>query len=378
MTRPLTLLWQINAVDGETPWLPSTRSPATFDRLRTLASRLDELGFFGALTTAREAIALVSTTEHLRFLVPEYPGVKPPALLAEEAQVFDAYSGGRLIYNQINGRDTILARYGVDLDHDTRYEYSAEYWTQFKALYADDRSGYQGKHFHYGPQFRPEHFGPRQAPHTPVWGSGQSPAGIAHAGESLDAYLFFLARPEAARGQVDAVRAGAAAHGRSIRIGALSSIIVRETEEEAWAEFERRLSLTPPEPIIESADRYVRSINGARLRDLKHPHPHVQARIDALNAGRLPTLDELRFAPAQASGIWPVAEPAFDILGRGSSNYLVGSADNVAARIHEISDQLGIDIWIFQSWPLLQEAEYVARLLFPLIERHHPAPVLAD
>jgi alkanesulfonate monooxygenase len=378
MTRPLTVLWQINATDGETPWLPETRYPANFEKLTTLAARLDELGYFGALTTAREAIALVSSTTNLRFLVPEYPGVKPAALLAEEAQVFDAYSGGRLIYNQINGRDPILERYGVNLDHDTRYHYSEEYWTQFKKLYADDHAGFSGEHFSYGPQFKPDHFGPRQTPHTPVWGSGQSAAGLAHAGRVLDAYLFFLADPAAALEQIQTVKSVAAEAGRTIKIGALSSIIVRETEEEAWAEFERRIASTPIEPVIAQADRFVQSFNGAPLAELTNADPQIQARIDALNAGRFPTLEELRFAPAQASGIWPVAEPAFDILGRGSSSYLVGSAETVAARIHEISDELGIDIWIFQSWPLIQEAEYVAKLLFPLLERFHPAPVLAD
>ena len=102
------------------------------------AQNLDDLGYFGALTTAREPIALVGDTERLRFVVPEYPGVKPPALLAEQAQVFDSYSGGRLIFNQVNGADPVLARYGRFESKDERYELSKEYWQQVKSLYLDE------------------------------------------------------------------------------------------------------------------------------------------------------------------------------------------------------------------------------------------------
>lgn len=88
------VLWYIGAVDGEVPWDPRHAEVATFDDLRRQAQNLDRLGYYGALTTAREPIALIRATERLRFVIPEYPGVKPPALLAEQAQVFDNYSGG--------------------------------------------------------------------------------------------------------------------------------------------------------------------------------------------------------------------------------------------------------------------------------------------
>jgi alkanesulfonate monooxygenase len=62
---------------------------------------------------------------------------------------------------------------------------------------------------------------------------------------------------------------------------------------------------------------------------------------------------------------WSGAEPPFDIAGKGSGNYLVGSADNVAARMLEMSESVGIDIWILSGWPLIREAEITAELLFP-------------
>lgn len=157
------VLWYINPTDGDVPWEPEHRFAPTFDALRQQARTLDRLGFYGALTTAREAISLVGDTEQLRFLIPEYPGVKPPVLMAEEAQVFDQYSGGRLIYNQVNGADPVLHRYGRFESKADRYRMSAEFWTQVKRLYLDDTEAFQGEFFSYGPRYKPAIPGNREA-----------------------------------------------------------------------------------------------------------------------------------------------------------------------------------------------------------------------
>ncbi|UYP19947.1 LLM class flavin-dependent oxidoreductase [Rhodococcus sp. Z13] len=374
-TNAPDILWYIGAVDGEAPWDARHRYPQSFEGIREQARVLDRLGYYGALTTAREPISLVGDTERLRFVIPEYPGIKPPALLAEQAQVFDHYSGGRLIYNQVNGADPVLARYGRFHSKQERYAVSEEYWTVFKDLYLDSTEEYHGRYFEFGPRYKPAIPGPRQPGGVPLWGTGASPEGIAHAAAVLDAYLTFMGPAEDMGRLFDRVREAAAARGRTMRFGVLASVVVRETEEEAWERFEWQLAQTDPHSVLETVDRNLTSFHFPPLAELSSDDPQVQARIEALRAGRLPTRSELEFAPNMAAGLttWTAAEPPFDIAGKGTGNYLVGSADNVAARIREMSAQLGVDIWILSGWPLAREAEIAAELLFPRLGLPAPA-----
>ncbi|MGV9712537.1 LLM class flavin-dependent oxidoreductase [Gordonia sp. NPDC003424] len=367
------VLWYINPTDGEVPWEPAGRVTPTFDVIRHQARTLDRLGFYGALTTAREAISLVGDTERLRFLVPEYPGVKPPVLLAEEAQVFDQYSGGRLIYNQVNGADPVLHRYGRFGTKAERYRLSAEYWKQVKKLYLDDTEPFDGEFFSYGPRYKPAIPGPRQPGGIEVWGTGASPEGIAHAAEVLDVYLSFMSEPASLARLFHRVRGAAAARGRSLRFGVLASVIVRETDEQAWERFEWQLSRTRPETVLATADRNLRSFGFPGLDDIRSGNPLVQNRIDALRAGRLPDRAALEFAPNMAAGLttWTAAEPPFDIAGKGTGTYFVGSAVNVAAAMSRVAEQAGIDVWILSGWPLAAEAEIAAELLLPLLGQQH-------
>ncbi len=366
----LRLMWYINGADGDVPWQRERRVPPSLSHLRTLASALDQLGFYGALSTARETIALIGDTERLRFMIPEYPGVKPPALLAEEAQVFDHYSGGRLIYNQVNGADPVLARYGRFGSKAARYGISAEYWKLVRQLYLDDANAVDGEHFRLGPRYKPPIAGPRQRGGVPLWGTGASAEGIAHAAEVLDVYLSFLAEPRLLAQTFGSMRAAATQQGRSIPAGVLASVIVRDTDGEAWAHFEWQLAQTDPAEMARLADRNLRSFGFGSLAELSSSDAQVQSRIDALRAGRIPGREELEFAPGLAAGLttWTSGEPPFDVAGKGSGNYLVGSPETVAKLITELSTELGIDTWILSGWPLAAEAERFARQVMPLLD----------
>ena len=370
MTDELTFLWYLNPADGTVPWQPEHRIEPSLEHLRHVASEIDRLGYYGVLCTAREPIALVSATRSLRFLVPEYPGVKPPALMAEQAQVFDHYSGGRLLINQVNGADPVLARYGRFEGKDERYRVSAEYWRTVQEMYRDSASAVDGEYFRAGPQYKPDVPGPRQ-PKLPIWGTGASPAGLTHAAEVLDVYLSFLARPEALVRTFDAARTAAAAAGRDLPCGVLGSVVVRDTDEEAWEHFEWQLAQTDPAEMARLADRNLRSFGFPGLDEITDDDPQVQARIDALRAGRIPRRAELEFAPGLAAGLttWTSGEPPFDIAGKGSGNYLVGSPATVAENIDRLSDRLGAQYWILSGWPLAAEARRFAEQVVPLLSR---------
>ena len=362
-------LWYVNPTDGEAPWEAQQRVTPSFDVIRHQARTLDRLGFYGALTTAREPISLIGDTTDLRFLIPCYPGVKPPVLMAEEAQVFDQYSGGRLITNQVNGADPVLRRYGQFAPKAERYRLSSEYWSQVKKLYLDDADAFDGEFFSYDKQYKPAIPGPRQPGGLRVWGTGASPEGIEHAVDVLDVYLSFMSEPDTLATLFNQVRAAAAERGRTMKFGVLASVIVRETEEEAWDRFEWQLAQTRPETVLATADRNLRSFGYPGLDELTSDDPQVLARIEALRAGKLPDRSALEFAPNMAAGLttWTAAEPPFDIAGKGTGTYFVGSAENVAKAMRSVGEQAGIDAWILSGWPLAREAEITAELLFPLL-----------
>jgi len=392
MANPLKILWYINPSDGAYPWHPEGRVTYDPHRIRDIAIAADRAGYYGALTVGKnpfiEISSFIPLTQTLRYLIPVYPGQYNPAALVSLAQSFDELSGGRLLFNQVNGTDLILPQFGIDVPSDQRYELSAEYWTVVKQLYAGEIGGYEGKYFRFGPPPPPRS---RlndsdvlvQYPHTPVWGSGASPAGIEHAGKVLDTYLTYLHRPDRLGAQIDAARAVAARRGRTLRAGTLANIIVRETEEEAWDYAQQILEKTGSQNIIRQIEnrlklgRYNVALSSREVptfNDLESDDPRIQRRIDALRAGKLPDLRDLESAPNIWSG--PNGWGALDILDQGWGGYFVGSAESVAARIRELQQNQGIDAFILAGWPLLTEAQRVADLLFPLLDLDRSPPAL--
>lgn len=385
MSSPFQILWYLRHNDGPYPWKPEGAYEPDHARVVNLARTVDRLGFYGALTVGEspfvEISTLVPVTTRMRFLIPIYPGVYPPALLVKHAQTFDELSGGRLLFNQVNGTDSILPQYGIFQSGAERYEISAEYWRLFKQLYAGEIAEYDGKFFRFGAPPHPRTLAaskPRlvQYPHTPVWGSGASPGGIRHAGEVLDTYLTYLHDPVKLGRQIAAAREVAASFGRTLRVGTLANIIVRETDEEAWDHARWLLEQTGADTIVKQIDARLkyREFDPRGFAGLNSDDPRIQRRIDALRAGRLPDVRELESAPNIWSG--PASWSAVDILDKGWGAWLVGSAQSVAERMKALQRDLGIDVFILAGWPLTEEAERVASLLLPLLELDTSAPVL--
>lgn len=379
MSNPLKILWFIATADGEHPWSSRSTANGSYDfdhhRLRRLANGLDRLGYYGALTVGEAPwitiSSLIPVTERLRFLIPIYPGVVSPYVLAKHAQTFDVYSNGRLAFNQVNGTEQILPQLGVDLSKAERYASSEEYWTLYKRFYAGDISPYEGKYFKFpgGREFGNSLIKAVQHPHAPVWGSGFSDPGIQHAGRVLDAYLTFLQRPDLLKAQIDRVREVAREHGRTVKVGVRCNVIVRETEEEAWAYADRLLERSGgANGLVTSINARLQGREGIAggLKTLTHADPQIQARIDALNAGRIPSREELTIYPNIWTGVGASAQ--IDVVGDGRGSALVGSAKNVAARILELQHDIGIDYFILAGYPLLSEAERFADWVFPLLD----------
>ena len=159
----------------------------------------------------------------------------------------------------------------------------------------------------------------------------------------LDAYLTWGEPPHAVAEKFADVRARAARHGRQVKLGVRLHVIVRETNEEAWAAAERLISKLTDEDIAKSQASF------ARMDSVG------QARMAALHGGRR---DKLEVAPNLWAGV--------GLVRGGAGTALVGDAATVAERLQEYVD-LGADTFVLSGYPHLEESIRFAELVFPLL-----------
>lgn len=378
------ILWYLTAPDGPVPWEADGRWNTGFEHLQQLASTIDKLGFYGALlATGQDEVhtltaSMLATTKRMKFVAAVHPGLIAPAKLAQIAQTIDRFSGGRLIYNVINGNDGVLPSLGFHIKHDERYLFSYEYWDAFSKVYAGDSSGYDGKYIKIAPKPSPLVTPNRgqltqHLPSIPLWGAGTSAPGVEQAAKLLDVYLSFADKPPALGEKFKRVGAEAEKLGRKLTFGTRLQIIVRETEEEAW---EYAQYLVDRTSVQYAKDCIIRQLPpGETFETFKSDNPQVQKNIEAVRAGYLPKAKDYEIYPNVWTG---PALHGFNIVAPLSGTTLVGSAKNVAARIKEFEAN-GTHAFILSGWPLIEEAHRVADLLFPLLDLDHgfEVPVLS-
>ncbi len=358
-------LWYLNLADGDYPWVDGGLYPVDFARYRQLAETIDSGGFFGALVATwpndpfLSASFAASCTQRMRFLVAVYARMTPAKLLAQQALTFDAFSGGRLLLNLINGRDNIMSGYGVATGHDGRYKLGEAYCREFRRFYAEgSRSNFPNT---------PLAIGPTQAAGPPLWGAGDSPAGLAHAGSTIDVYLTMLRKRAHIRAKFAAARESAHSQGRTFQdMGALASAIVRKSKREAERHFYALFERTGVDALVAKLDAAVtrRSGGAHTLASFAAPDPQRRGWVKSLLSGRLPSLEDLRLEDALFAGI--TAWSPLDIFDTGSSAvYFVGAPETIAENIARYHDEAGLSALILSGWPLIEEAKQVSELLIP-------------
>ncbi len=356
------------------------------DYLKQVAVAADSLGYEGVLIpTGRScedpwviASTLLPVTRRLKFLVAVRPGLHQPALAARMAATFDRLSGGRLLINLVTGGDqTELEGDGVFLDHATRYEQSAEFIHIWREILARSHAGeaydYEGKHLSVkGAKLL---FPPLQKPHPPVYFGGSSAAAHDLAAEQVETYLTWGEPPAEVAKKVADVRQRAAkikaptlgtgvsslppegagdglgrpgaAAGRTVKFGIRLHVIVRETEEQAWAAAEELISHVHDDTVVRAQAVFARmDSEGQRRMAALHSQGAKRSRKD------------LEISPNLWAGV--------GLVRGGAGTALVGSPETVAARIQEYAD-LGLDTFVLSGYPHLEEAYRFAELVFPLL-----------
>jgi alkanesulfonate monooxygenase len=129
--------------------------------------------------------------------------------------------------------------------------------------------------------------------------------------------------------------------GRELSFGIRLHVIVRETNEEAWAEADRLIAHVDDATIAEAQKAF------ARMDSVG------QNRMAALHGGQR---EKLEVSPNLWAGV--------GLVRGGAGTALVGDADTVAARIREYM-AIGIDTFIMSGYPHLEEAYRFAELVLP-------------
>jgi alkanesulfonate monooxygenase len=316
--------------------------------LKQIAQAADELGFGGVLLpTGRScedawvvASTLVPATKKLKFLVAIRPGITSPTAAARMAATFDRLSDGRLLINVVTGGDPDEAiGDGVFLSHDERYEVTDEFLRIWRDAVAGTPISLHGKHL------RVENakvlYPAVQKPHPPLYFGGSSKVAYDLAARQVDVYLTWGEPPQQVEEKVETVRRLAAEQGRSLRFGIRLHVIVRETENEAWAAANDLIRYVDDETIAKAQKAFSRFDSEG------------QRRMAQLHSG---SRDNLEVSPNLWAGV--------GLVRGGAGTALVGDPATVAKRMQEYAD-LGIETFILSGYPHLEEAYRVADLLFP-------------
>lgn len=346
---PPNMFWFI-PTHGDGAYFGSNRQqrPPDFRYFKEIATAVDRLGYGGVLLPTGQscedswivATGLATVTERLKYLVALRPGVTSPAFAARQTAALDRLSEGRLLLNVVVGGDPVeLAGDGVFIPHDERYAQADEFLQIWSRLLGGETVNFDGRY--YKVEGGRLDFSPVQLPRPPVYFGGSSDAGQDLAADQVDLYLTWGERPADVAEKIEAVRKKAAARGRKIRFGLRIHIIVRETEDEAWAAANRLISEVS-DAAIDAAQKRFAAMDSVGQR-----------RMAELHGGRR---DKLVIAPNLWAGV--------GLVRKGAGTALVGDPKTVAARLREYQD-LGIDTFICSGYPHLEEAYRVSELVFP-------------
>lgn len=357
----MKIFWFI-PTHGDSRYLGTTRGAraATFDYFKQVAIAADSLGYEGVLLpTGRScedswilAASLIDATRTLKFLVALRPGLMQPSQTARMAATLDRISGGRLLVNLVTGGDPEeLEGDGLFLPHAQRYELSREFLAIWKELLARSHNGeafdFDGQHLQVrgGKLLYP----PVNRPHPPVFFGGSSEEAHELAAQELDTYLTWGEPVPAVAAKVADIRARAARHGRTLTFGIRLHVIVRETEAEAWRAAGELLQHVDDATIAAAQKKF------AQMDSVG------QRRMAELNQGRF-NRQNIREGLEVAPNLWA----GVGLVRGGAGTALVGSPEQVAARIQEYAD-IGLDHFILSGYPHLEEAHRFAELVFPLL-----------
>lgn len=275
------------------------------------------------------ASALVASTEKLEILAAIRPIYhRPVQLAAKQAATQQYLSNGRFSLNIVSGWWAEEARqYGVEFpEHDDRYEFTAEYVHALKALWSQSPTNFDGKHI----QIENTYLEPKPNPAPHIFAGGESEAGRASITTYADSYVTHGGTVEELREKIEDMRGRREQAGLEpfANYGMAAFVIVRDTEEEAQAEFERITNVSEGTKGYESYQDFISK--------------------SQLNVN--------------------VSLEDYSVSNRGLRPKFVGTPEQVAQRILEF-EEAGLDLLLLQFGNPAEEIVRFGEQVIPLVNR---------
>ena len=329
---------------------PSTDIPPSIEHFTKVAQAADDAGFeymlipvspycWDAWVTASQ---LAAATKSLKMLVAIKPGFISPVAQARMINTFDQFTKGRLYLNLIAGfSDEDAYSEGQHRSKEQRYKQLIEEVEILKALWKNEGPvEYQGE-FHqvHGPMINPGL--PFQKPHPPFVLGGGSQQAAEISAEHSKVHLFWGDYPAKIAEEIKALKNLSTRYDRDqpLEFAMRLQIIVRDTEEEAWA----------------AADQLIADADHTFINS-------VQARLSTSEANRrqqeLSKTVGRKLTPHLWTGITEVRP--------GAGIAVVGNPQQVADQLMEFVDA-GCSGFCLSGYPHHEEAERFGKLVMPLL-----------
>lgn len=301
---------------------------------------------------------VASATKKLKPLIAMRPGLISPVLAARMASTLDRMSGGRALINVVTGHyPADLKATGDPLhgSHDERYERTKEFLEVVKGVWQQPANEGQGFNFagkHYEVEGGVSKPAPLQEPHPQLYFGGSSVAGKRVAAETADVYLMWTEPLDWIQGQIAEMETYLAelkeekGIERELRYGIRAQVVVRESEEEAWAAAWNILSKADPELL--------------KVKEKQH------TKTDAMNQKR--QMDLFSGSKDQNYVIGPNLWSGLSAIRGGGAVTFVGTPEQVSDRLIEFIDA-GVTSFILSGYPHLEEAKISGELLLPLVKQ---------
>ena len=269
-----------------------------------------------------------------------------PWVAVQQAATYQRATGNRLIWNIINGgSDAVQRQVGDFFEHDERYERATEFMDVVRGYWGSENFHYHGRFFKAeGGGLR----GPQKKAELPlICTAGSSIPAREFAAKLADFYLMRAEHPDRIRELIADIRERALKYGRSdIRFGLSIDVITRETEELALAEAKRFFDEGVAKNTIKAAAAHA-GLRTARKLSYEEEYGEREASK---------RFDEFFIYP----NVWA----GFGYIGIPPGLALVGSYENVVARIREYNE-LGIDVFFLAGYPHLEEAYRLGEHILP-------------
>ncbi|RYC69472.1 MULTISPECIES: LLM class flavin-dependent oxidoreductase [Spirosoma] len=344
--RVCEVAWFSDLCGEDTEFL-SVRDPAraTFAHCRDIALAAERLGFSNLLLPTSYmpglevvpfAAGVAPDLQRINLLTAIRCGEMHPPMLARTLASLDHMLKGRLTINIINSDLP-----GYQEDAELRYQRCAETIQILRQAWTADRIEHDGPV--YGKlSLSTDPIRPSQQNGGPLlYFGGTSDGAREVCAQYCDVFLMWPEKEESLYANMEDVSQRAARYGRQVDFGLRIHIIVRETEAEARAWARHIMSKFDP-------------VRGAAMKNASQSSWSLGVRRQ----------NELR-TEADAEGfVEPLLWTDIGKARSGAGGALVGSAEQIVDKLNRYMD-MGMRAFILSGYPLLDEANYVARLVLP-------------